>query len=170
MPTQVLVVLLFGYTQLLLQNLSIKKVTLSKASTSHHLKLVLLTNTNLSCSGYPKPRSHSVLIDFPGLSSELASFKCRSALHLVGIPTRKRGKYRNLFRGRSRISRRGGVDPFWETWTSDDGENVCENERIGSRKGCAPENLVCRSADAITIFREYCFTDILINSFKWKDS
>ena len=30
------------------------------------------------------------------------------------------------------------------------GENVCENERIGSRGGRAPENFVCRSANVNT--------------------
>ena len=34
--------------------------------------------------------------------------------------------------------------PMWALF----GENVCENERIGSRGGHAPENFVCRSANA----------------------
>ena len=45
----------------------------------------------------------------------------------------------------------GGQDPFGgrgpPTWALF-GENVCENERIGSRRGRAPENFVCRSAIA----------------------
>ena len=43
------------------------------------------------------------------------------------------------------------MDPFWGgcgplMWVLFS-ENVCENERIGSCRGHAPENFVCRSAN-----------------------
>ena len=41
----------------------------------------------------------------------------------------------------TRLGRRGPL-----TWVLF-GENVCENERIGSRRGHGPENFVCRSAN-----------------------
>ena len=44
----------------------------------------------------------------------------------------------------------GRGPPMWVLF----GENVCQNERIGSHGGCAPENLVCRSANGCQ--RQWC--------------
>ena len=47
----------------------------------------------------------------------------------------------------------GVMDPSWGVWTpmrAHFGENVCGNERIGSRsRGHGPENFVSRSANAL---------------------
>ena len=37
-------------------------------------------------------------------------------------------------------------------------ENICENERIGSRRGRAPTDFVCRSTNAIKNSSEFCST------------
>ena len=56
----------------------------------------------------------------------------------------------DIFKGGSKISRRGR-GPVWGGHGLPTralfGENVCENERIESHRGRAPENFVCRSAN-----------------------
>ena len=52
------------------------------------------------------------------------------------------------------------MDPFWGGGHGPPmqvlfGENICENERIGSCRGCAPENFVCRSANDNLTFKGF---------------
>ena len=71
----------------------------------------------------------------------------------LGLPTSIFGSQLSLVRsgGGSRISDRGR-GPIWGgrgtlTWALF-GENICENERIGSHEGGrAPEHFVCTSAN-----------------------
>ena len=60
-------------------------------------------------------------------------------------------------KGRFKISRRSGRGPVWEgrgpPMRPLFGENVCESERIGSRReGRTQDNFVCRSPSDVIIF------------------